>query len=496
MCGIVGIYNSHKSVAQELYDSLIHLQHRGQDAAGMMTCNDGMHKMCGKGLVREIFDLDNISQLSSHVGIAHVRYPTSGANSYEEIQPFWVNSPYGIAIAHNGDVINQEQLDRELRQKYHRHLNTSSDSEIILNLLANGFDLTKQATGSMPFFEQICASVAALQKKIIGAYSVVGMFVNKGLVAFRDPYGIRPLIYGKRKAQNGKYDYIFASESTMFHSLGFTEVANLQPGEVIYINEKGRLQKRILIQKRFSPCVFEYIYFARPDATLDDVNVYRARLRMGQNLAHTWQKTYPDIIPDVVIPAPATSNTAALSFAHELGVRYSEGLYKNPFIGRTFIMSKQEERKRSVRYKLSPQEIEIRNKKVLILDDSIVRGTTSREIVAMVRECGAKEIYFVTTCPPVKSPCFYGIDIPTRSELIAANKSVEEIRLFLKVDKLLYQSVDDLVEAVTRKGEHNISKPCMACLTGKYPTGKITPAKISELEKKRFAERKGHATNV
>ena len=496
MCGIIGIYNSQNPVTTELYDSLIHLQHRGQDAAGIMTANNGFHKICGKGLIREIFDLQNIAKLEDRFGIAHVRYPTSGAISYEEIQPFWVNSPYGIAIAHNGNIINQEQLARELTKKNHRHLNSTSDSEIILNLLANGFDLTKQATGSMPFFEQICASVAALQKKAIGAYSVVGMFVKKGLVAFRDPYGIRPLIYGKRLATNGKYDYIFASEPTMFHALGFTEVANLQPGEVIYVNEKGRLQKRILIQKKLTPCIFEYIYFARPDAILDDVSVYRARLRMGQNLARAWQQTYGDIIPDIVIPAPATSNTAALSFAHELGVRYSEGLYKNPFIGRTFIMSDPKERQRSVRYKLSPQETEIRDKKVLILDDSIVRGTTSREIVAMVRECGAKEIYFVTTCPPVKSPCFYGIDIPTRDELIAANKSIEEIKRFLKVDKLLYQAIDDLVEAIARRGELHIKEPCMACLTGKYPVGKITPAKIVELEKKRSQERQGFASNV
>ena len=495
MCGIVGIYNSHKPVATELYDSLIHLQHRGQDASGIMTCENSFHKICGKGLVRDVFTQQDVMQLEGRVGIAHVRYPTAGAGSYEEIQPFWVNSPYGIAIAHNGNLVNQDQLADELRQKQYRHLNTSSDSEVMLNLFADGFDLTKKATGSIPFFEQICASVATLQKKITGAYSVVGMFINKGLVAFRDPYGIRPLVFGKRKNSARKYDYIFASEPTMFHSLGFTQVANVQPGEVIYIDEKGHLHQRILMQKEFSPCVFEFIYFARPDAKLDDVSVYRARLRMGQNLAAKWQQIYPNILPDIVIPAPATSNTAALSFAHEIGVRYSEGLYKNPFIGRTFIMSEQEERKRSVRYKLCPQEIEIRNKKVLILDDSIVRGTTSREIVAMVRECGPKEIYFVTTCPPVKFPCFYGIDIPTRKELIAANKSVEKIRQFLGVDKLLYQTEEDLVEAITRKGVHNIKKPCMACLTGKYPSGNITEATIRQLEKKRTQERQRIQTN-
>jgi len=487
MCGIVGII-SHNRVAAELYESLIHLQHRGQDSAGILTCATTFHKVCGTGLVREVFNEQNLSKLDENLGLGHVRYSTSGnANNYEETQPFWLNNPYGIAIAHNGNLINQRELTVELQRKRYRHLNTSSDSEVLLNLFADGFALNKKSTGRINFFEQVCAAVNSLHRTIQGSYSVVGMIIGKGLVAFRDPHGIRPLVYGRRRAPNGKDDYIFASEPTMFHVLGFNELTNVQAGEVVFVDTDGILQKRVLSNKQFRPCVFEYIYFARPDATLDDVSVYRARLRMGQNLAQQWKKEFPETTPDIVIPAPVTSNTAAIAFAHELGVRYSEGLYKNPFIGRTFIMPNMAERQRSVRYKLSPQEIEIRDKKVLVLDDSIVRGTTSKEIVKILRSSGAKEVYFATTCPPVKYPCFYGIDMPTSTELIASKKTIAEIQKFLGVDKLLYQTIPDLVEAVTR--DHQIDNPCMACLYGKYPTGKIPQCVLQKLSEKRSHER-------
>lgn len=487
MCGIVGII-SQNQVASELYESLIHLQHRGQDSAGILTCAAQIHKVCGTGLVREIFNQQTLTKLPGNIGLGHVRYSTSGnAGSYEEIQPFWLNSPYGIAIAHNGNLLNQKILAEELRRKKHRHLNTQSDSEILLNLFADGFENNKAT--EIDFFAQICETVSELHKTIIGAYSVVGMIVGKGLVAFRDPNGIRPLVYGRRLNAKGKYDYIFASEPTMFHFLGFTDLTDVQAGEVVYVDQEGNLQKRVLSAKPFQPCIFEYIYFARPDTVLDDISVYRARLRMGQNLAKQWKEKFPEIMPDVVIPVPLTSNTSALAFANELGVRYSEGLYKNPFIGRTFIMPNITERQRSVRYKLSPQEIEIRNKKILVIDDSIVRGTTSKEIVRMLRTNGAKEVYFATTCPPVKYPCFYGIDMPTTTELIAAEKTIDEIQKFLEVDKLLYQSMPDLVEAVTRKGTHHIENPCMACLCGQYPTGEISQSILKELAGKRSQER-------
>src|SRR3990167_1816004 len=328
-----------------------------------------------------------------------------------------------------------------------------------------------------------------VHERVEGAYSVVSLIIGRGLIAFRDPHAIRPLVFGERKNADDKSDYIFASETTPFYALGFEPKGDLAPGEVAYVSLSGKLYRQIVTPRVFTPCAFEYVYFARPDSTLDEVSVYRARLRMGQNLAKRWMAAFPDVLPDIVIPAPFTANTAALSFAHELNVRYSEGLYKNPFIGRTFIMPNQSTRSRSVRYKLTPQKTEIENKKVLIVDDSIVRGTTSHEIVKMVREFGAKEIYFVSSCPPIKHPCFYGIDIPSRKELIAAHCSEKQICDYLNVDRLLYQTQNDLVEAITRRGEHHIKRPCMACMDGVYVCGGLTENKIQALEQKRELER-------
>ncbi|MBX3709563.1 MAG: amidophosphoribosyltransferase [Gammaproteobacteria bacterium] len=493
MCGIVGIY-SHEPVAAELYDSLIHLQHRGQDAAGILTCDERFYSKHGLGLVREIFTPQDISPLKGNIGIAHARYPTAGGYSESDIQPLWIGSPRGIALAHNGNLVNYQELADEIRLRQYRHLNSSLDSEALLLMLAD-----KLATHSYlddddeQFFKQLCAAVKHIFDRIEGAYSIVGVVIGKGLVAFRDPHGIRPLVLGERQRKDGTSDYIFASETTAFYALGFEPKGDLQPGEVVYVSKAGKLFRHVVEAREFRPCVFEYVYFARPDSTLDGVSVYRARLRMGQNLARSWKEKYPDIVPDVVIPAPFTANTAALSFAHELGVRYSEGLYKNPFIGRTFIMPNQQARSRSVRYKLTPQRTEIENKTVLIVDDSIVRGTTSREIVKMVREFGAKEIFFVSTCPPIKNPCFYGIDIPSRVELIAANHTEDRICHYLGVDRLLYQSQEDLVEAVVRRGQHQIKTPCMACMDGNYICGNMTEKKIQALEQIREIDRRSNA---
>ena len=490
MCGIVGIY-SHTPVAAELYDSLIHLQHRGQDAAGLLTGSERFYLKQGKGYVREIFSSADIAYLKGNVGIGHTRYPTAGGYDVADIQPLWIGSPCGIALAHNGNLVNYKELASEITQKQHRHLNSSIDSEVLLHLLADGIDGKKYvAEDNEDFFLHICQAVNTIFSRVHGSYSIVSTIIGKGLLAFRDPHGIRPLVMGERINADGTKDTIFASETTMFYALGFEPLGDVQPGEVVFVNRSGKLFRALLTKKSFTPCIFEYVYFARPDSTLNAVSVYRSRLRMGQNLAKRWQEVFPSVIPDVVIPAPFTSNTAALSFAHELGVRYSEGLYKNPFIGRTFIMPDGKERARSVRYKLTPQKTEIKDKKVLVLDDSIVRGTTSHEIVKMVREFGAKEIYLVSACPPIKNPCFYGIDIPSRTELIAANATVDEIAKFLGVDKLLYQEIEDLVEAVTRRGEHNIERPCMACLDGCYVTGNIDQEKINALEVQRKEERK------
>ena len=472
MCGIAGIY-SHNPVAPELYESVVHLQHRGTDAAGIMTYDDRMHKEKGLGLARDIFTEDNLSLLTGNIGISHNRYPTHGGFGHGEIQPVWTSVPYGVAISHNGQLTNYDELVEEVTQKEKRYLNTTSDTEVLLHILAKELNKDGTPKTSKEFFDLLCDAVGTIFKKVRGAYSVTALVIGKGLVVFRDPHGIRPLVRGER-VNSGKWpsksgtDYIFASENTMFYSMGYKPKGNVLPGELIYVDNDGKLFSKRLVKEEFNPCIFEYVYFARPDAVLNDVGVYRSRLRMGQNLAYAWKKKYPDITPDIVIPAPSTANTSALSFAHEIGVRYSEGLYKNPFIGRTFIMSEQTRRKKSVKHKLAPQETEIRGKKVLIVDDSIVRGNTSREIVRMVKSVGAKEVYFVSACPPVKNPCYYGVDMPTREELIAGNKSIDDIKNILGVDILLYQELDDLVEAVTRRGDHHIDNPCMACLDGHY----------------------------
>ena len=491
MCGIAGIF-SHKQVSAELYDSIIHLQHRGQDAAGIMTYDDRMHKEKGLGLAREIFSEDTMKLLTGNIGISHNRYPTHGGFSHGEVQPFWTSVPYGIALAHNGNLTNYSELAESVTKEETRYLNTTSDTEVLLHVFADGLHKEIPPKSSEDFFELLCESVKNINNKVQGAYSVVSIIIGKGLVVFRDPHGIRPLVKGERSNGNGGKDYIFSSENTMFYPLGYTPTGTVLPGELIYIDESGKVFSRRLNKKKFSPCIFEYVYFSRPDATLNDVSVYRSRLRMGQNLAQAWKEKYPKKTPDIVIPAPSTANTAALSFANELGVRYSEGLYKNHFIGRTFIMPGQSERKKSVKYKLVPQETEIRDKKVLIMDDSIVRGNTSKEIVRMLKDFGAREVYFASACPPVKFPCYYGVDMPTKRELIAGNKDEDEIEKFLGVDALLYQNIGDLVEAVTRKGDHHIDRSCMACLDGNYITNDITEERIIEMESMRVSQRNGN----
>ncbi len=490
MCGITGIF-SHKPVAAELYDSIIHLQHRGQDAAGIITYDNRMHKEKGLGLAREIFTPENIKLLTGNIGISHNRYPTHGGFGHGEIQPFWTSVPYGIALAHNGNLTNYKELAEQITQKETRYLNTTSDTEVLLHYFADQLHREVPPQTNQEFFDLLCESVSAIYAHVLGAYSVVCIIIGKGLVTFRDPQGIRPLVKGRRSNDKGDKDYIFASENSMFYSLGYEPQGMVLPGELIYVAENSEVFSKQLIKKDFNPCIFEYVYFARPDVNLNDVNVYRARLRMGQNLAKAWKKKHPDKIPDIVIPVPSTANTAALSFARQLNVRYSEGLYKNPFIGRTFIMPGQAERKKSVRYKLVPQETEIRDKKVLIMDDSIVRGNTSREIVRMLKDFGAKKVYFASACPPVKHPCFYGVDMPSKDELIAGNMTEYEIEKYLKVDALLYQQIDDLVEAVTRKGDHHIDTPCMACLDGNYVANDIDVAKRTELETLRNHDRNG-----
>lgn len=485
MCGIIGII-SNKPVSTEINDGLIHLQHRGQDAAGILTYeNNDVNRFYlkkGAGYVRNVFSKpEYLSQdLRGNSGLGHVRYPTNGsAYDLNNAQPFTVSYPYGIAMVHNGNLTNYEECKKFLYDSRRVLCNSGSDLECIMNLFS--IKLAK-LDKTADLFENICTSIECVYQKAIGGYSVISIIAGKGMMAFRDPHGIRPLVIGERENSDGKKDYIFASETSMFYSLGFKRVGDVGNGEVVFITYDGEIKRRKIRDEEFTPDSFEYIYFARPDAVINDISVYRSRLRMGQNLAKKWKTLYPDIIPDVVIPVPFSSNTAALSMASSLGVRYTEGLYKNPFVGRTFIMAGQDKRRQSVLQKLSPQFTEIRNKKVMILDDSIVRGTTSKEVVKLVRDAGAKEIYFVSACPPLFYPDFYGISIPTQQELIASQMNLEEIRKFIGVEKLMFQDIEGLKEAILRKGKHNASNLSMPYFNGKYITGDIDTTKFLDLK--------------
>lgn len=489
MCGIVGIF-SHQPVAAEIYTSLISLQHRGQDSAGILTYDERFYQKHGLGLVQEIFGRDAVSELRGNIGIGHTRYATAGGYNLADAQPLWIGSPRGIGLAHNGNLLNYAELAAEITQRQHRHLSSTIDSEVLLHLLADGFNQQGHFTqDENAFFHMICQAVKNIFARAEGSYSVVSTIIGKGLLAFRDPHGIRPLVLGIRVNAQGKKDYIFASETTMFYALGFQLLGDVAPGEVVYINQAGELFRQVLMQKSYAPCIFEYVYFARPDAIINEIEVYRARQLMGTILARRWKEKYPDLLPDVVIAAPFTSNTAALAFANEINVHYAEGLYKNTFIGRTFIMPNGEKRGSNVRHKLTPQKSEIANKAVLILDDSIVRGTTSREIIRMLRESGAKKIYFVSASPPIVNPCFYGIDLPFRKDLIAADSTIEQVGQYLGADKILYQALNDLMDAVMQDKLLKFEKPCMACMDGCYITGNPSKEKICQLENERLGNK-------
>lgn len=476
MCGIIGLY-SHSQASGEIYEGLIHLQHRGQDAAGILTYkNHEVNRFYikkNKGLVRSVFDDGkNLgTDLLGNLGLGHVRYATNGsAFDLGNAQPFSVSYPYGIAMVHNGNLTNYQELKDFLFKTRRVMCNSGSDLECILNLFSIKLaKLDKQGD----FFENMCIATDYVFEKARGGYSVIAIVAGKGMVAFRDPHGIRPLVMGKRTNAKGNSEYIFASETTMFYNLGFEHCGDVENGELVFIDLEGNVIRRKIRDEEFTPDAFEYIYFARPDAIINDISVYRARLRMGQNLAQKWKILYPDITPDVVIPVPFTSNTSALSMASELGTRYTEGLYKNPFVGRTFIMPGQEKRRNSVRQKLSPQIFEIRNKKVMVLDDSIVRGTTSKEVVEILRDAGAKEIYLVSACPPLFYPDFYGINIGTQEELIASQMNQEQLRQYLGVDVLMFQDIAGLSEAILRRGKHKAKNLSMAYFNCDYVTKDI-----------------------
>jgi len=466
MCGIVGVV-SQKPVAQTLYDALLMLQHRGQDAAGIVVSDDNkLNLRKDNGQVSDVFHTRHMRKLTGNMGIGHVRYPTAGCSSSAEAQPFYVNSPYGITLAHNGNLTNAEQLKSELYQSDLRHINTESDSEVLLNVFAHEL----QICGSLKLTpEEIFTAVTETHKRIQGAYAVVVMLTGKGIIGFRDPHGIRPVVYGKRETKAGS-EYMIASESVALQASDFELLGDLQPGEAIYIDSESRVHRRQCAPAAsLSPCIFEYVYFARPDSIIDDIYVYKARLRMGVKLAHKILRQMPQHDIDVVIPIPDTSRPSAIELAFHLGVKFREGFIKNRYIGRTFIMPGQKMRKKSVRRKLNPIDIEFKGKNVLLVDDSIVRGTTSKQIIQMAREAGANKVYIASAAPPVRYPNVYGIDMPAANELVAHDRSEQEVADYIGADWLIYQELDDLIDAV-QEGNRNIREFDCSCFDGDYVT--------------------------
>ncbi|MBE9567894.1 MAG: amidophosphoribosyltransferase [Proteobacteria bacterium] len=481
MCGISGIV-AHSAVNLDLYESLSVLQHRGQDAAGITTCTNGRFYMKrGNGLVRDVFFKKHMERLPGNMGIAHARYPTAGTSSSAEAQPLYVNSPYGIALAHNGNLTNAEQLKEELFQTELRHLNTDSDSEALLNIFAH--ELQTIATPDF-HHEDIFTAAEGIHRRCRGGYAVVAIVADKGILALRDPDGIRPLCYGTRETEAGT-DYMVASESVALQAQGFEMVRDIAPGEAVFISEDGQFfSKQCAENPKLSPCIFEYVYFARPDSILDGVSVYKARLRMGQTLVQKILREMPEHDIDVVIPIPDTSRSTALEVAYHLNVKYREGFIKNRYIGRTFIMPGQQERKKSVRQKLNPIELEFAGKNVLLVDDSIVRGTTSKQIVQMAREAGAKKVYMASAAPPVRYPNVYGIDMASHAEFVAHNRTVEEITEIIGADWLIYQDLEDLIAAV-QKGNEDIKQFDCSCFDGVYVTNDIDDAYFEHLFEQR-----------
>ncbi|MGH8227491.1 MAG: amidophosphoribosyltransferase [Steroidobacteraceae bacterium] len=484
MCGIAGIVG--KSPAnQRLYDALTVLQHRGQDAAGIVTSSEG--ELCvrkGSGLVRDVFQHHHMLELKGNIGIGHVRYPTAGCDSASEAQPFYVNAPYGICLAHNGNLTNAAELAEVLRREDRRHLNTSSDSEVLLNVFAS--ELQRLGTPRV-MAGDVFAALGAVYRRCRGGYAAVAMIIGHGVLGFRDPNGIRPLVLGMRETPRGP-EWMLASESVALDMLSFRLVRDVGPGEAVFIDTQGRLTAQQCVPAvRHTPCIFEYVYFARPDSIIDNISVYRARMRMGDRLAEKLLREHPEHDIDVVIPIPDTSRTSALQVAQRLGLKYREGFTKSRYIGRTFIMPGQDMRERSVRRKLNAIDLEFRGKNVLLVDDSIVRGTTSAQIVELAREAGARKVYFASAAPPVRFPNVYGIDMPAASELVASSRSLEEVRRFIGADWLLYQDLDDLV-AACRHDDASITEFDTSCFSGEYVTGDVTREYLERLQLERSDE--------
>ena len=492
MCGIVGIVGQ-APVNQRIYDALTVLQHRGQDAAGIITEEHGqLHIRKRNGLVRDVFQERHMLGLRGNIGLGHIRYPTAGSASLYEAQPFYVNSPYGICLGHNGNLVNTDELKELVVHSDRRHLNTTSDSEILLNVFAH--ELARCRSKRLTP-DDILSAVHAVHERCSGAYAVTALIVGHGIVAFRDPHGIRPAVLGKRETEHG-VERMVASESVAIDALGFEFERDIEPGEAVLIDHSGALHSKPYRGSAvFAPCIFEYVYFSRPDSIQNNVSVYKARLRMGEKLAEKIQRLRPEHDIDVVIPIPDTSRTAAMQVAHGLGVKYREGFIKNRYIGRTFIMPEQSARHASIRRKLNAIDLEFRGKNVLLVDDSIVRGTTSRQIIEMAREAGARKVYRASAAPPVRYPNVYGIDMPAASELVAANRSEQEVEEIIGADWLIYQDLKDLIDSV-RHERANVTHFDTSCFSGEYVTGNVTRAYLSELERVRANAIKAQRDNA
>ncbi len=477
MCGVIGIVGN-TDVFKDLYQGLLAIQHRGQDSAGIITYDGRFHTKKGNGLVQDIFTVENVQRLTGNIGVGHTRYPTIGGGRGEDAQPFQVNSPFGIIMAHNGNVVNYRELKQELFEKYHRLLNSENDVEVILNVFAQ--ELAGQQMKTVQP-HHIFKAVEGVFKKVKGSYSVVAYIAEQGMVAFRDPYGIKPLAYGVRR--DGLYpSYAFASESVALNITSFGEIRNVGAGEALYLDRRRHLHSKKIAHCPHTPCLFEWVYFARPDSFIDDVNVYLCRVELGRFLAEEIRRQKLKI--DVVVPVPDSARDAAIEIARTLNLKYREALVKNRYIGRTFIMPADKKRKSSVRQKLNPIASEFKGKNVLLVDDSIVRGNTSRAIIELVRECGAEKVYFAAYSPPLRYPCVYGIDMQTKMEFVARDADYDQIAKKIGADKVIYQPLANLKTAV-RLGNPKIKKFCAACFDGIYPTGDITPDMLKNIEKER-----------
>jgi len=477
MCGVAGIV-AYSNVNQSLYDALTVLQHRGQDAAGICTVDQGNFRLRkANGLVRDCFESKHMQRLQGNIGIGHVRYPTAGTSTSAEAQPFYVNSPFGISLAHNGNLTNSKALKEHLFKVARRHINTNSDSEILLNVLAHELCLTKDMTLSAT---QIFEAIGRTMELVQGAYAAVALVIGHGLVAFRDPYGIRPLVLGEREF-NGRVEYMVASENVALDAVGFKFLRDVAPGEAVYIDQNGYLNTQMCAKNpTYAPCIFEYVYFARPDSFIDEISVYQARLNMGKKLGQKIARQWQDLDIDVVIPIPETSCDIALEIAGELKLPYRQGFVKNRYIGRTFIMPGQAMRRKSVRRKLNAITSEFKGKNVLLVDDSIVRGTTSEQIIDMARESGAANVYFASAAPEIRFPNVYGIDMPSVNELIAHGRDVDEIAKLIGADELIFQDIDDLIAAVG-EGNPKIEKFETSVFNGSYVTGDISQTYLDEI---------------